>query len=221
MHNTAPVIARRNMIRQQIRPWDVLDPNILDIFDTVPRERFVPPAHKALAYSDTQIPLDHDQVMMEPRLEGRLLQALQPGPQDSVLEIGTGSGYVTACMARLAASVHSVDIFESFTRAAQDKLKHIGVDNVTLETADAGRGLGDGKQRFEVIAVTGSLPELHQGFHHRLVIGGRMFVIVGRFPVMEALLITRTGEDAWATESLFDTLVPPLLNAEPPPRFEF
>ena len=213
--------ARDNMIQQQIRPWDVLDPRVLEVFERIPRELFVPLTHRALAYSDTQIPIGAGEVMMEPRVEGRMLQALAIQPQDSVLEIGTGSGFVTACLAHLAAAVHSVEIYKAFSDKARTRLQMVSASNVTLEAGDAGTGLGEGGQRFDAIAVTGSLPVLHRGFHERLNIGGRLFVIVGRFPVMEALLITRTAEDAWATESLFDTLLPPLINAEPAPEFRF
>jgi len=213
--------ARDNMIQQQIRPWDVLDPRVLEVFERIPRELFVPLVHRALAYSDTQIPIGAGEVMMEPRVEGRMLQALAIQPQDSVLEIGTGSGFVTACLAHLAAAVHSVEIYKAFSDKARMRLQMVGASNVTLEAGDAGTGLGEGGQRFDAIAVTGSLPVLHRGFHERLNLGGRLFVIIGRFPVMEALLITRTAEDAWATESLFDTLLPPLINAEPAPEFDF
>lgn len=213
--------ARDNMIQQQIRPWDVLDPRVLTVFERIPRELFVPVHHQALAYSDTQIPFGGGQVMMEPRVEGRMLQSLAIQPQDSVLEIGTGTGFITACLADLAAAVHSVEVYGMFTDKARERLERVGAGNVTLEVADAGTGLGEGGQHFDAIAVTGSLPLLHRGFHERLNIGGRLFVIVGRFPVMEALLITRTAEDAWATESLFDTLLPPLINAEPAPVFNF
>ena len=221
MPDSIQVEARDNMIQQQIRPWDVLDPHVLEVFERIPREQFVPLTHQSLAYSDTQIPIGAGQVMMEPRVEGRMLQALAVRPQDSVLEIGTGSGFVTACLADMAAAVHSVEIYGAFSEKARTRLERVGATNVTLEVADAAGGLGEGGQRFDAIAVTGSLPVLHRGFHQRLTIGGRLFVIVGRFPVMEALLITRTAEDAWATESLFDTLLPPLINAEPPTGFSF
>ena len=221
MSDAALAEARNNMIQQQIRPWDVLDPLVLEVFEHIPRELFVPITHRSLAYSDTQIPIGAGEFMMEPRVEGRMLQALAIQPQDSVLEIGTGSGFVTACLGYMAASVHSVEIYGIFTEKAHTRLQMAGISNVSLEVADASTGLGEGGQRFDTIAVTGSLPVIHRGFHNRLTIGGRLFVIVGRFPVMEALLITRTAEDAWATESLFDTLLPPLINAEPTPEFRF
>ncbi len=212
--------ARFNMIEQQVRPWDVLDDQVLETLSCTPREDFVPESCRALAFSDISIPLPHDQVMMPPRLEGRLLQSLLLKPTDQVLEIGTGSGYLTACLARLAGSVHSVDIFEDFIEAAGRKLEAHDIRNVTFQQADAARGL-DTEQRFDAIAVTGALPMLHHGFHELLNPGGRLFVIVGRPPVREALLITRTGEQEWNRESLFETSIPPLINAPKPEGFRF
>lgn len=210
--------ARFNMIEQQIRPWDVLDPQVLEVLASTPREAFVPAAHRALAFSDISIPLGHDQYMMPPRVEGRLLQALAIGPDDSILEIGTGSGYVTACLARLGKQVTSVDIVPEFTEQARAKLAAHGINNVALDTRDAARGW-DHRERFDVIAVTGSLPALHEGFHESLNIGGRLFVVAGEPPIMEALLITRISEREWTTESLFETSLPPLLNATAPSAF--
>ncbi|MBZ0071595.1 MAG: protein-L-isoaspartate O-methyltransferase [Thiohalobacteraceae bacterium] len=212
--------ARYNMIEQQIRPWDVLDQRVLDVLTATPREDFVPERYRTtLAFSDFSIPLGHNQYMMPPKLEGRLLQALALRPADRVLEIGTGSAYLTACLARLAAQVVSVDIFADFQDAAARKLADQGITNIDLEAGDAAAGWTG--QAFDAIAVTGSLPVLHEGFHHSLAIGGRLFVIVGRPPIMEALLITRVARDQWATESLLDTAIPPLLNAPEPVRFRF
>lgn len=212
--------ARFNMIEQQIRPWDVLDQRVLDVIAATPREAFVPERYQTtLAFSDFSIPLEHGQYMMPPKLEGRLLQALGLRPTDRVLEIGTGSAYLTACLARLAAQVVSVDIFAEFKYAAERKLAGQGIANVDLKVEDAAAGWNG--QEFDAIAVTGSLPVLHEGFHRSLAIGGRLFVIAGRPPIMEALLITRVAPDQWATESLFDTAVPPLINAPEPARFRF
>ena len=213
--------ARYNMIEQQIRPWDVLDQRVLDVIAATPREAFAPEQYRStLAFSDISLPIGHDQYMMPPKLEGRLLQSLALRPGDKVLEIGTGSGYVTACLARLAERVLSVDIFADFKNAAERKLAGQGIANVELRTQDAAAGWsGDGQ--FDAIAVTGSLPALHQGFHRAITVGGRLFVIVGTPPIMEALLITRIGPEQWATESLFDTVVPPLVNAAAPARFSF
>lgn len=211
--------ARFNMVEQQIRPWDVLDARVLEVFESLLREAFVPKRHRNLAYADIQLPLPHDEVMMEPRLEARLLQALDPRPDECALEIGTGTGYLTACLARLAGQVTSVDIQVEFRDLAAAQLSAHAIRNVCLEVGDAAQGWDDG-QRYDAIAVTGSLPELHRGYHHSLSIGGRLFVIVGERPIMEALLITRVGENQWATESLLDTSIRPLRNARRTERFE-
>jgi protein-L-isoaspartate(D-aspartate) O-methyltransferase len=210
--------ARFNMIEQQIRPWEVLDTRVLDIMLNTPREAFVPEKYRRVAFTDTEIPLGHDQTMMPPKLEGRLLQALQIKPSDAILEIGTGSGYVTACLAKLGQSVTSVEYYQDFIDQAKQALRQHDIHNVTLQKGDAGRGWSD-RTRYDVVAVTGSLPELHRGFHNCLAIGGRLFVIVGRTPVMEALVFTRVAEDQWHEESLLETCVAPLVNAEPPPKF--
>jgi protein-L-isoaspartate(D-aspartate) O-methyltransferase len=212
-------LARFNMIEQQIRPWDVLDDRVLRVISDTPRERFVPERYRALAFSDISVPLDHGEVMMPPKLEGKLLQSLTLQPSDSVLEIGTGSGYLTACLARLAGKVHSVDLYEDFVEQAAAKLQQHDIDNVAFEVADAAAGWNSGC--FDAIAVTGSLPLLHQGFHDALNPGGRLFVIVGKPPIMQALLITRVGEQEWNQESLFETSVPALINAPQPEAFTF
>ena len=212
--------ARFNMIEQQIRTWDVLDQTVLDVMNTVPREQFVPENCRLLAFADTSIPLGHDQVMMAPKLEGRLLQALAIKPGDSVLEIGTGSGYLTACLAKLGKHVTSIDIVPDFTTAAAAKLEAVSINNVTLETADAAEGI-EGDQRYDAIAVTGSLPLLQQQFQNNLAIGGRLFIITGSLPIMEARLITRVDENNWSTESLLETCIPPLLHAAQPQTFAF
>ena len=210
--------ARFNMIEQQVRPWDVLDQRVLDVMSATPREDFVPERYRSLAFADTNIPLGHDQVMMAPKTEGRLLQVLDVQAGDSVLEIGTGSGYLTACLSRLGNHVTSVEIFPEFREAAAAKLAAHGFRNVTLKDADAANGIGS-DTRYDVIAVTGSLPLLHRQFHDNLAIGGRLFVIAGMPPVMEALLITRIDERNWSRESLFETSLPPLLHAEQPQQF--
>jgi protein-L-isoaspartate(D-aspartate) O-methyltransferase len=210
--------ARFNMIEQQVRPWDVLDQRVLDVMSATPREDFVPERYRSLAFADINIPLGHDQVMMAPKTEGRLLQVLDVQAGDSVLEIGTGSGYLTACLSRLGNHVTSVEIFPEFREAAAAKLAAHGFRNVTLRDADAANGIGS-DTRYDVIAVTGSLPLLHRQFHDNLAIGGRLFVIAGMPPVMEALLITRIDERNWSRESLFETSLPPLLHAEQPQQF--
>ncbi len=212
--------ARFNMIEQQIRPWDVLDDLVLGVLSATPREQFVPEQYRALAFTDICVPLANEQCMMAPKLEGRLLQSLAIAPGDDILEIGTGSGYLTACLARLGNSVHTIDLFADFTESAQARLAQHQIENVRLETGDAGAGWHS-DQRYDVIAVTGSLPLLHRGFHQLMNPGGRMFVIVGQPPIMQALLITRAGEQEWNSESLFETAIPALLNAPRPEAFRF
>lgn len=208
--------ARFNMVEQQIRTWEVLDPRILDLIGNMPREEFAPAQYRDLAFADIMIPLGHGQVMMEPKVEARLLQALAIEPSDTVLEIGTGSGYFTALLARLGKHVHSVDIFPDFTGNAQRALAGHGINNVTLETGDAAKGWNK-HAPYDVIAITGSLPALPETFLHGLKPGGRLVIVAGEAPVMEAVLVTRAGEGAqWARESLFETNIPPLLNTARP-----
>ncbi|MEN8205309.1 MAG: protein-L-isoaspartate O-methyltransferase [Pseudomonadota bacterium] len=212
--------ARFNMIEQQIRPWDVLDQQVLDTMNTIPREHFVPERYRSLAFADTNIPLGHEQVMMAPRLEGRLLQALAITPGDRILEVGTGSGYLTACLASLGQQVTSFDIMPDFTAAAGDALQGKEISNVSLHTADVANGI-DSDDRYDAVAITGSLPVLQRQFHNNLSIGGRLFIITGSLPVMEAWLITRIDENNWASESLLETCIPPLLNATTAQDFIF
>jgi len=212
---------RFNMIEQQIRPWEVLDQRVLDTLAGTPREEFVPEQYRSsLAFSDLSLPLNHDQVMLPPRVEGRILQSLNVSPTDNVLEIGTGSAYLTACLARLGGQVLSVDIFDDFIADANGKLERHEIHNVRLLNKDAANGWS-GDERYDVIAVTGSLPELHRGFHQSLTPGGRLFVVTGIPPIMEALLITRIDDSQWAQESLFETSIPPLINAPEKPAFTF
>ena len=211
--------ARFNMIEQQIRPWDVLDQRVLDTIASVPREDFVPERYRNLAFSDIAIPLGHGECMLTPNVEGRILQALALQPTDNVLEVGTGSGYLTACLARRAASVASVDIVPEFVEVARQRLRNRGLHNVVLHVGDASRGWGE--HRYNAIAVTGSVTAIDEIWRQSLSLGGRLFVVVGQPPVMEALLITRVGEREWVRESLFDTELPPLRNAAPSRIFEF
>jgi protein-L-isoaspartate(D-aspartate) O-methyltransferase len=210
--------ARLNMIEQQIRPWEVLDQRVLDLLNTVPREEFVPEAYRMLAYTDMSIPLGDGQVMMPPRVEARIVQALNLQEDETVLEIGTGSGYVTALLASLARQVISVDINPDMIRQASDKLAAHGITNVTLETGDGARGW-NAHAPYDVIVVTGSLPILPPTFKQALKVGGRLLAIVGDSPAMEVLLITRIGEMEWAEEALFETDLPALINAPQPERF--
>ena len=209
--------ARAQMLGQQLRAWNVLDQRVLDVVRQVRRERFVPEAYRDLAFADSEIPLAHGQRMMTPSVEGRLLQALDLDPADTVLELGTGSGFVTACLAALAGRVVSVDIFPEFTAQAAGKLQRDNIRNVELRTAD---GLAlDADEQFDAVVVTGSVPELDDRFAGLLRPGGRLFVVMGREPVMDALLITVNRDGESSRESLFETVVAPLVNAERPEPF--
>ena len=212
--------ARNQMVGQQVRAWDVFDQRVLTILATLPREQFVPERYRNLAFADTCLPLAHAQVMMTPKMEGRLLQSLNPQPDESALEIGTGSGFIAACLARMAGELLSVDIFADFTETAGKTLTALGIRNARLETRD-GVQLDWLTQRFDVIAVTGSLPAYDPCYAEHLQVGGRLFMIVGQSPVMEALLVTRVAENAWSRESLFETDLPALVNAAVPCRFHF
>jgi len=211
--------ARFNMIEQQIRPADVLDQRVLKLISSMPREDFVPESHYNLAFIDANVPLDHGQIMMTPILEAKLLQALNVQTQDTVLEIGTGSGYLTALLAKLAKQVVSVDIFADLSAKAAEKLAKHGIQNVTLEVGDAASGWGS--TAYDVIAITGSLPVLPEIFKQSLNIGGRLFTIVGDAPSMECSLFTRMNENEWTEEVLFETDIKSLINAQQPQRFVF
>jgi protein-L-isoaspartate(D-aspartate) O-methyltransferase len=212
--------ARFNMIEQQIRPWNVLDQGILDLIGEMHREDFVPENYRILAFADLRIPLGNGEVMMTPKVEARLLQALTIDPGEKILEIGTGSAYLTSLLTRLGGHVYSVDIYADFTAAAAPKLKRCGISNVTLETGDALHGWQKAAP-YDVIVVTGSVSVLNTDFQEQLNIGGRVFVIVGHSPVMEAILITRVGEHEWSKESLFETDLSPLVGAAKPQQFKF
>lgn len=213
--------AHFNMIEQQIRPWDVLDQQVLDLIADVPRVDFVPEEYRGLAYADHAIPIGHGQVMMHPRVEGRLLQALSLHPTDAVLEVGTGSAYLTALLAKAARHVRSVDIFPEFKELAEEKLALYGIHNVTLEVGDAAQGWGGEDGLYDAIAITGSLPELPERFLRSLNRGGRLFVVTGTAPVMQAVLIRRVGDAQWSREALFETDLPSLINAPVRSRFVF
>lgn len=212
--------SRYNMVEQQIRPWDVLDQEVLDLLFKLRREDFVPEAHRALAFVDMELPLGHGQTMWTPKLEARAIQELAIRPTDRVLEIGTGSGYLTALLADRAAEVVSVDIVPEFTAAAAKKLHAHGISNVQLHTGDAARDWPD-EAGFDVIVLTGSTPLLSDAFRRRLRVGGRLFAIVGEPPVMQAKLVTCTAPGAFRSVTLFETCVAPLLNAPQPAAFVF
>lgn len=208
------------MVEQQIRTWEVLDPVVLDLLMRVHREDFVPPAHRALAFAEIEIPLGHGEVMLSPKIEARMVQELMIKNTDTVLEIGTGSGYMTALLASLARHVYSVDIVADFTRTAATRLSDAGLTNVTLETGDAARGW-DKHGPYDVIILTGSVPVLPEAFQQSLNAGGRLIAVVGEAPVMRAQLVTRTQGSAFHTVTLFETCIPSLKNALQPQRFAF
>ena len=211
--------ARQQMVEQQVRAWDVLHPDILAVLKKVPREQFVPTGYEALAFADTEIPIGHGQVMMTPTMEGRVLQALVPTTADKVLEIGTGTGFLTACLARLAGDVTSIDVYEDFVTTAKANLEDSGINNVELLTMDATQSLPD--DRFDAIAVTGSIQTFDPRYVMALNPGGRVFLVVGDSPAMDARVITRTGDNDWLTDSLFETDLAPLVNGSQPPQFLF
>jgi len=212
--------ARFNMVEQQIRPWEVLDQRVLDLLLRVRREEYVPARYRALAFADMEIPLGHGEKMLAPRIEARMLQELALAPGDRILEVGTGSGYMTALLASLGSHVCSVDIVPEFTQTAAAKLAAHGVANVTLETGDAARGW-DRHAPYDAIVVTGSMPVLPDAFPKSLRPGGRLIAVVGEPPVMEARLITCVAAGAYSTTGLFETCIAPLKNAVQPERFVF
>jgi protein-L-isoaspartate(D-aspartate) O-methyltransferase len=208
------------MVEQQIRTWEVLDPVVLDLLMRMRREDFVPAAHRELAFADMEIPLGHGESMLSPKLEARLVQEMMIKPADSVLEIGTGSGYMTALLASLARHVYSVDIVADFTRLAAAHLSLMQIANITLDTGDAARGW-DKHGPYDVIVLTGSVPVLPDSFRQSLNPGGRLLAVVGEAPVMQAQLMTRGQGGAYRSTALFETCIPPLKNALQPQRFVF
>lgn len=210
--------ARFNMIEQQIRPCDVLEARILELLHHVRREQFVPEGKKAMAFMDMEIPLGFGVSMWQPKLEARALQELHLGRRDKVLEVGTGSGYLTALLSALAGHVTSVEIVPELSAMAGVHLQHR--ENVTLAIGDASRGWGEG-EKYDAIVLTGSTPVLPEAFQSSLNIGGRLFAIVGEAPVMEARLITRVAPDVYETVNIMETSVASLQNAQQPKRFVF
>ena len=211
--------ARHQMIEQQVRAWDVLDLNVLGAMERVRREEFVPAACRDIAFADMCVPLGHGQSMLAPKLEGRILQSLAVQSDDRVLEIGTGSGYFAACLGQLARSVRSIDLFADFTATAADTLRRTGAHNVAVDTCDAMHLSEEGA--YDCIAVTGSLPVYDARFERALAVGGRLFVVVGEGPAMEAQRITRAGPGEFVRESLFEVSIEALIHAPEPPRFVF
>lgn len=211
--------ARQQMIEHQVRAWDVLDFSVLDALKTVHRESFVPAGFEMLAFADSEIPLGHGQMMMTPTIEGRVLQALQVNGDDRVLEVGTGSGFLTAVLATMSAHVTSVDIFDDFIATAEQRLETADISNVDIVKMDATKELPEGS--FDAIAVTGSMQTVDERFIQCLNPGGRLFVIVGDAPAMSALRITRGDGDDWESDTLFETDLAPLINGALPPQFSF
>ncbi|HYD82246.1 MAG TPA: protein-L-isoaspartate O-methyltransferase [Paucimonas sp.] len=216
--------ARFNMIEQQIRPWDVLDLDVLNLLMVVKREAFVPAAYKSLAFMDTEIPLPCGQNMLAPKLEARILQDAAIKKHENVLEIGAGSGYMAALLAYKARHVTTVEIEPELKALAEKNLADYGIDNVSVALGDGAQGWsvsGANGSPYDVIIVSGSLPVLPQAFLQQVKVGGRIVAIVGEAPVMSAELITRTSEVAYNTVKLFETCVKPLRNAQTPSHFKF
>lgn len=214
-------IAREQMIHQQLRAWHVLDQTVLETFARVPRERFVPPAYAEVAFADTEIPLGGDDHMLAPKVAGRIVQTVAPQPTDRVLEIGTGSGYLSACLAAHACSVRSLEIRADLAKTAAENLKSAGVRNAAVEHRDAYAPEALGNGVYEVIVITGSLSARDARFEERLAPGGRLFVVLGSGPVMEASLITRAADGSLTCAGLFETVLRPLVGAPQPPAFRF
>lgn len=211
--------ARFNMVEQQIRTWDVLDQDVLDLLFTVRREEFVPAAYRTLAFADLEIPLGDGEKMWTPKMEARVLQELRLKRGDSVLEIGTGSGYFTALLASHGTRVTSVDINPRFAAEARSKLARAGFTAVEIAVGDAARGWGNDK--YDAIALTGSTPLLAQSIVRQLQPGGRVFAVIGESPVMVARVTQWVAEGSFTTDDLFETVIDPLRNAPAPSRFAF
>ena len=211
--------ARQQMVDQQIRTWEVLDPRVLDALLEVPREAFVPDAYRDLAFADAPLPIGHGQSMLTPKIQGRILQALGIDASDRALEVGTGSGYLSACLSLLAGVTHSIEIHADLTALAAANLRAVPQARVHLETRDA---FGSAPlDEYDVIALTGSMPVYDSRFERALRPGGRLFAIVGSAPVMDAMLVRRVDYTEWIRESLFETVVDPLINATAAEGFVF
>ena len=208
--------ARHAMIEQQVRPWDIVDLQVLAAMSAVPRENFVPPVYRDLAFADTELPIGHGETMFKPVLEGRMLQGLKLQPNDEVLEIGTGTGFITACLASLCRSLVTVDLHADFIANAKNRLAALDLNNVRYEQADALAFNPD--QQFDAIAVTGAVTDVPQVFLDWLRPGGRLFIIHGQSPAQEAVCLTRSAQ-GFDTESLFETDIPYLVGAQPVDRF--
>ena len=219
--------ARFNMVEQQIRPWSVLDDTVLHTMGSIPRDSFVVDSMKSMAYADIEIPMEHGESMMFPRMEGRLLQELELDIDDEVLEIGTGSGYVTACMATMAKHVDSIDIYDDFLQSASERLKANNIANILLENKDGLTALDPtsrGSKKYDAIAVTGSLPEYIPLFEQLLKPEGRLFIVVGSHQTMHAMKVVRTSvdnSDKFIRTSIFETELAPLIGVNAGSAFQF
>jgi len=211
--------ARRRMVEQQVRVWNVSDSRVLSTMAAISRDQFVPSMYADLAYADTEIPLGNGQCMLRPSMDGRILQTLDLRAEDSVLEIGTGNGFLTACLASLAGSVTSVEIFDEFVTRTRENLARAGVENVQLHCQDALVKIPPGE--FDAILVSGSTALLHQPFVDALRPGGRLFAVIGEPPAKNAILVSSSTDREWHIESLFETDIPDLVNATAKPQFIF
>ena len=211
--------ARLNMIEQQIRPWNVSDVGVLKIIAETPRERFVPDRHQKLAFADMEIPLGHGQFMMTPKVEARMLQALQINPDDNILEIGTGSGFITACLAKLGKHVDTIERHADFSDRAQSVLKRLAINNVNYIQGDALSDSNDAG-RYDAVVVSASMPVYLDEFEDRLAENGRMFVVTGQAPVMQAQLVSRKNEEGVSHTRLFETCLRPLVGIQAPQTFQ-
>lgn len=213
--------ARFNMVEQQVRTWDVLDTSVLDVLKTVPREDFVPSKYRRLAFSDLRIPLAMQQVMMKPVEEGRMLQSLQLQAGQSVLEVGTGSGFIAACLSALGGDVLSIELYPELAETAANRLDRLGFDQVKVECADLLSESFRPDQRFDRIVVTASAASIPERIFDWVSPGGRLFAVRGSSPAMEAVCLQQDAEARWLTDSLFETDLPRLVGAEDPPVFDF
>ena len=211
--------ARRQMVDQQIRTWEVLDPRVLDALCAVPREAFVPAEYRELAFADAPFPIGFGQSMLSPKLQGRILQALGVSAADHVLEVGSGTGYLAACLSLLGSSTRSIDIHPGLVELSRSNLRALPEAKVEFETRDAFSAAPLGE--YDVVAVTGSLPVYDTRFEKSLRVGGRLFAMVGAAPVMDAILVRRVDDNEWIRESLFETVVAPLINATAAQKFAF
>ena len=212
--------AKFNMVEQQIRPWNVLNQQVLETMTTVPRENFVPAQYRNLAFADINIPIGDGQVMMQPKVEAKLLQALDLQSSDTVLQIGTGTGFTTALLATLGQRVESVEIRDQFVSFSRDNLSRNCIDNVEVVHGDASHGWSSGTV-YDCIFISGSVIDLPDSYRHMLAVGGRLVAIVGEDPVMNAIVIKQSEQSIWETTHLFETQLPALNNIKQPDRFVF